>query len=106
MTRSRAMYKCTSKTIFVGIPLLQGRDFTDQDNREDLRDASSGHDWSAGLSIIIDEEFARRHWPNQNPLGQRVRIPWGEREKQPIVTIVGVVGRVKENRLRDQGGMV
>ncbi len=91
----------------MGIPLLQGRDFTEQDNREHLRGTSSGNDWGAGLnSIIIDEEFAKRHWPNQNPLGQRVRIPWGEREKQPIVTIVGVVGRVKENRLSDQGGMV
>jgi putative ABC transport system permease protein len=91
----------------MGIPLLQGRDFTEQDNRERLRSASSGNDWGAGLnSIIIDEEFAKRHWPNQNPLGQRVRIPWGEREKQPVVTIVGVVGRVKENRLSDQGGMV
>jgi putative ABC transport system permease protein len=91
----------------LGIPLLQGRDFTEQDNREHLRGTSSGNDWGAGLnSIIIDEEFAKRHWPNQNPLGQRVRIPWGEREKQPIVTIVGVVGRVKENRLSDQGGMV
>jgi len=91
----------------MGIPLLQGRDFTEQDNREHLRGTSSGNDWGAGLnSIIIDEEFARRYWPNQNPLGQRVRIPFGEREKQPIVTIVGVVGRVKENRLSDQGGMV
>jgi len=91
----------------MGIPLLQGRDFTEQDNREHLRDNSSGNDWGAGLnSIIIDEEFAKRHWPNQNPLGQRVRIPWGEREKQPIVTIMGVVGRVKENRLSEQGGMV
>src|SRR2546425_2252219 len=91
----------------MGIPLLQGRDFTEQDNREHLRGTSSGNDWGAGLnSIIIDEEFAKRHWPHQNPLGQRVRIPWGEREKQPIVTIVGVVGRVKENRLSDQGGMV
>ena len=91
----------------MGIPLLQGRDFTEQDNREHLRGASSGNDWGAGLnSIIVDEEFAKRHWPNQNPLGQRVRIPWGEREKQPIVTIVGVVGRVKENRLSDQGGIV
>src|SRR5207249_1080120 len=91
----------------MGIPLLQGRDFTEQDNREHLRGTSSGNDWGAGLNlIIIDEEFAKRHWPNQNPLGQRVRIPWGEREKQPIVTIVGVVGRVKKNRLSDQGGMV
>ncbi len=91
----------------MGIPLLQGRDFTEQDNREHLRGASSGNDWGAGLnSIIIDEEFAKRYWPNQNPLGQRVRIPWGERGKQPIVTIVGVVGRIKENRLSEQGGMV
>jgi predicted permease len=91
----------------MGIPLLQGRDFTDQDNREHLRGTLSGNDWGAGLnSIIIDEEFAKRYWPNQNPLGQRVRIPWGERGKQPIVTIVGVVGRVKKKRLSEQGGMV
>ena len=91
----------------MGIPLLQGRDFTEQDNREHLRGTASANDWGAGLkSIIIDEEFAKRYWPNQNPLGQRVRIPWGEREKQPLVTIVGVVGRIKENRLSEQGGMV
>ncbi len=91
----------------MGIPLLQGRDFTEQDNREHLRGASSGHDWGDGLdSIIIDEDFAKRYWPNQNPLGQRVRIPFGEREKQPVVTIVGVVGRIKENHLSEQGGMV
>lgn len=91
----------------MGIPLLQGRDFTEQDNRGRLRTASSANDWGAGLSsIIIDEEFARRHWPNQNPIGQRVRIPWGEREKQPVVTVVGVVGRIKENRIGEQGGLV
>jgi putative ABC transport system permease protein len=91
----------------MGIPLLQGRDFTEQDNREHLQNTASGNDWGAGLNaIIIDEEFARRYWPNQNPLGQRVRIPWGEREKQPVVTVVGVVGRVKENRLSEQGGLV
>jgi putative ABC transport system permease protein len=91
----------------MGLPLLQGRDFTEQDNREHLRDAISRNDWGAGLnSIIIDEEFAKRYWPNQNPLGQRVRLPWGEREKQPIMTIVGVVGRIKENRLSEQGGLV
>jgi putative ABC transport system permease protein len=89
----------------MGIPVLQGRDFTDQDNREHLRGTSN--DWGAGLnSIIIDEEFARRYWPNQNPLGQRVRLPWGDRAKQPVMTIVGVVGRTKENRLSEQGGMV
>jgi predicted permease len=91
----------------MGIPLLQGRDFTEQDNREHLRGTASSNDWGTGLnSIIIDEEFAKRYWPNQNPLGQRVRLPWGEHEKQPVMTIVGVVGRIKENRLNEQGGMV
>jgi putative ABC transport system permease protein len=91
----------------MGIPVLQGRDFTEQDNREHLKGTTSGDDWGAGLnSIIIDEEFAKHYWPNQNPLGQRVRLPWGERAKQPVMTIVGVVGRVKENRLSEQGGMV
>jgi putative ABC transport system permease protein len=83
------------------------RQFWTMDNREHLKGASSGNEWGDGLdSIIIDEEFAKRYWPNQNPLGQRVRIPFGERGKQPIVTIVGVVGRIKENRLSEQGGMV
>ena len=91
----------------MGIPLLQGRDFTEQDNREHLGGNSSGNDWGNGLnSIIIDEEFAQHYWPNQSPLGQRVRIPFGEPGKQPIVTIVGVVGRIKENRLGEEGGLV
>src|SRR5262249_1591437 len=91
----------------MGIPLLQGRDVTEQDNREHLKSNSFSNDWGAGLnSIIIDEEFAKRYWANQNPLGQRIRIPWGERAKQPVMTIVGVVGRVKKNRLSEQGGMV
>lgn len=91
----------------MGIPVLQGRDFTEQDNREHLRGNASAGDWGAGLnSIIIDEDFARRYWPNQSPLGQRVRLPWGERDKQHVMTVVGVVGRIKENHLNEQGGMV
>ncbi|HLH56833.1 MAG TPA: ABC transporter permease [Verrucomicrobiae bacterium] len=91
----------------MGIPLLQGRDFSQQDNREHLQRTASGNDWGAGLnSIIIDEDFAKRYWPDQNPLGQRVRLPWGPRDKQPVMTVVGVVGRIKENHLREQGGMV
>lgn len=91
----------------MGIPLLQGRDFTEQDNREHMGASSPGNDWGAGLnSVIIDQEFAKRYWPNQNPIGQRIRIPWGERAKQPVVTVVGVVGRVKKNHLNEDGGMV
>jgi putative ABC transport system permease protein len=42
--------------------------------------------------MIIDEEFARRHWPNEDPVGKQ--ILWGEKNDPPI-TVIGVVGRVK-----------
>jgi putative ABC transport system permease protein len=91
----------------MGIPLLRGRTFTEQDNRGHLRGSSLEQDWTAGLnSIIVDEDFARRYWPDANPLGQRVRLPWGPKDKNPVLTVVGVVGRVKLERLSEKGGKV
>jgi predicted permease len=69
----------------MGIPLVRGRYFTDPD-------FGSG----AG-AIIIDETMARRYWPNENPIGKRLRLrpppatPWLE--------IIGVVGDVKRRTL-------
>ncbi len=54
----------------------------------------------APQAVLISESFAKRKFPNQDPLGQRVRIgpdighadrPWG--------TIVGVVGDVRQASL-------
>src|SRR5262245_64943579 len=47
--------------------------------------------------MIINEEMARRHWPNENPIGRRVTMKdWG-----PPLTgeIVGVVSDVKADGL-------
>ena len=97
----------------MGIPLLRGRYFTEQDNREhlrgrDLSNLSDGERWTAGLNVIIvDEEFARRYWPNENPIGKQVRLPWGlSPDRQPLMTVVGVVARVKLTRLNEPGGFV
>jgi putative ABC transport system permease protein len=92
----------------MGIPLLQGRDFTEQDNRsgvseERVRDLPQLERLRAGLrSVIVDEEFARRHWPNQDAIGKQ--ILWGD-DPDPI-TVIGVVGRVKFYRPNEPEGFV
>jgi len=82
----------------MGIPLRAGRYFTEQDNRQHLA--------SRGLNaIIIDEEFARRYWPNEDAIGKHVRL--GPIDPgSPILTVVGVVDRVKMDRLNIESNRV
>jgi hypothetical protein len=66
----------------VGQPILQGRDF----NASDTADAS--------LVCIISQSIAKRFWPNDSPIGKRIR--WGRLDgTRPPFTIVGVVGDMK-----------
>src|SRR5262245_9049492 len=87
----------------LAIPLLRGRYFTEQDNRLDLREETlQGRTpfqrMVAGLKVIIvDEEFARRHWPNEEAIGKSVRF--SNDSSGPFATVVGIVGRVKLNGL-------
>ena len=91
----------------MGIPALRGRAFTEQDNREHVRGTPRERSENAMLNVIIvDEEFARRHFSNEDPIGKQVRLPWGPREQHPVMTVVGVVKRVREETLSDQGGKV
>jgi predicted permease len=64
----------------MGIPLQKGRFFTDQDNEHSPQ------------VIVVDDVFARKFFPNQDPIGKR--ILWGSSE--PPAEIVGVVGHVKQ----------
>ena len=53
--------------------------------------------------VIVDDEFARRHWPDEDPVGRRIRLEAGSRQ---YLTVVGVVARVKLRSLGDRGGFV
>ena len=67
------------------IPILKGRDVTDQDDREHQ------------VVAIINEHMARRYWPDQDVLGRKFRFR-GNRE----ATIVGVVKGGKYRSLSEQ----
>jgi putative ABC transport system permease protein len=94
------------------IPLLRGRWFDERDNRahlrpEDLKGKNSIQQFVAGLrSIVIDEDFARRHWPNENPIGKQVRLGRSGDSLATPITVVGVVGRVKMEGLRNNSDRV
>jgi putative ABC transport system permease protein len=83
----------------MNIPLKSGRYFNVHDDRSSLvgKDLSkldeNEREIAALNAIVIDEEFARRYWPNENAVGKRIRL--GTDAKAPVLTVLGVVGRVK-----------
>lgn len=92
------------------IPLKSGRYFNDHDNRaflagRDLSKLNEEHQAVAGInSIVIDEEFARRHWPNEEAVGKRIRM--GPEDDSSILTVLGVVGRVNMESLNQNSNRV
>jgi putative ABC transport system permease protein len=71
----------------MGIPLLGGRNFTDQDASR------------APKVAIVSEAFVHRYFQNTSPIGHRVQLGGGQGD---WVSVVGVVGDVRQLGL-DQG---
>jgi putative ABC transport system permease protein len=65
----------------LGVPVQKGREFTREDRLG-----------SPGV-VVINEALARRYWPDEDPIGRRIRI--GRKGVADWLTIVGVVGDVK-----------
>jgi putative ABC transport system permease protein len=67
----------------MGIRLVRGREFT-------------GHDAEgSGPVVVINEAAARRYWPNDNPIGQRISIGATDEWRE----IVGIVGDTRHEGL-------
>jgi putative ABC transport system permease protein len=85
-------YNEVSPSLFwtLRIPLKAGRYLDLHDN--------AGAPWVA----VINEAFARRYFPKENPIGQRILLRYrGYRVNEPQPRqIVGVVGDVKQNGLQ------
>ena len=94
----------------MSIPLLKGRYFTDQDNRDhlkgkDLSKLNEVQQFVAGINaIIVDQEFERRYWPGEEAVGKRIRM--GTEPDAPAATVIGVVGRVKMEALSTDSNRV
>jgi predicted permease len=69
------------------IPLREGRFFNDNDTADKPRVA------------IIDDYMAKQLWPNRDPLGKRLHIGGINETGSPWITVVGVVGRIKQYTL-------
>ena len=72
----------------MNIPLREGRLFNDLDTRASLR------------VVVVDEQMARQLWPGESAIGKRIRTGgFDATPDTPWMTVVGVVGRVKQDAL-------
>ncbi|HVF91699.1 MAG TPA: ABC transporter permease, partial [Blastocatellia bacterium] len=68
----------------LGIPLLQGRSFNSFDNE------------GSTPVVLVNDKMARAYWPNEDPVGKKITVRYG----QPTVReIIGVVGDVRHTGL-------
>lgn len=73
----------------LGIPLRAGRSFDGLESRREQR------------VCIVDETFARRNWPQVNPVGQLVYDGPDVKPDGLSFTVIGVVGAVKQTELTE-----
>ena len=70
----------------MGIPLISGRDFTEQDNP------------SAPEAVILSRRAAKIYWGDEDPIGKTLHRP----NTTASLTVVGVVGDVRNTALNQE----
>ena len=84
----RASYAVGGQDYFrtLGIPLIRGRMFGEQD------------DWNSPHVAVISEALARQRWSDQEPIGQVIYFGNMDGNPKPL-TIIGIVGDVRAQGL-------
>jgi predicted permease len=70
----------------MGIPLVRGRLFSEFDND------------TAPPVAIVNEAFARAYWPNEDPIGKRLK---STRPDSPWITVIGVIANARTQSLAE-----
>jgi putative ABC transport system permease protein len=89
----RVNYRSVSPDYFraVGVSVIKGRAFDAHDN------------YSAPLVVVVNQSLARRDFPGEEPVGNRINTGALGRDGQPIwLEIVGVVGDVRSLELSSE----
>jgi putative ABC transport system permease protein len=81
----------------LGMQLKEGRELAPSD------------DSNAQGVAVINNALARQFWPNEDPIGKQIRVhfdpskaPWKPEPREAWITIVGIVGDIREWELGDK----
>jgi hypothetical protein len=80
-TQVAAQYLAVTENYFntMGIRIIRGRDFSPADQPD------------SPWVILVNEALARQHWPNGDPIGQRLSLTFHPNDGEPPREIVGLV---------------
>lgn len=72
----------------LNIPLLNGRDFSETDTSD------------SPATVIINDAFARRYFPSENPVGKYIKPQFSVSAETPWRQIVGIVGNIRRRDIK------
>src|SRR5467141_1478178 len=83
----------------MGVPIVTGRDFNRNDNRE-VKHGPEAFDWTP-TTVMINEKFAKKYFAGRNPIG--LHLGFGTDPGTPTdMEVIGVVKDIKYTGLRDE----
>ncbi len=71
----------------MGTPLIAGRDFSETDTVDSKE------------VVLVNDTFARKYFPKQNPLGKFIKPGFSKGDTAPFREIVGIVASVQQDRI-------